>query len=307
MPTFTIDESEDEETGVVSAKSGRRLVRSFEVYTDDPANTRAFQVVEALGTQLGIYIGVPHPDWTPATVDDIDPGRRDRDDPRLWRARVVYTEPVALPGTITGTSPPPPPGPPPPAPPPPPPGSAPAPTDRPAFLSISYRKLEYFDVEDLDGKRLVTTAGDPLEDTPPRLRGIGCIHYTRWVDAWNYAVGLQLIGKVNLFAWEGQNPDTVLIDGIEAAPKTERGWVFWEVKYTLLHDPLGWIPTQLVNAGRRAYVRGQPRTKENLLPVLGTTGVVLLNAAGEQWREDTDPAPVPLDFRFYSRIDFAGL
>lgn len=312
MPSFTAHESPDGLTARVSARAGRSLVRSFEVESDDPANTTGRDVIEALGSLFGIFIGVPHPDWVYATCEDIDPGVPDRDDPRLWRARVTYTEPVAVPGTLTGTTLPPP-GPPPPPPPPPPPGTAPAPAARPPLVSVGYRKVEVYRTQDLDGKRLVNAAGDPLEDVPPQYRGLAAIQYTRWLDpgAWSVATGVLLVGKVNLFAWQGLAADTLMIDGIESQQKTERGWAFWEVKFTILHDPEKWIPTKLVNAGRRAYTRGLPREPKTLLPVLGTTGQVLLNSVGWQWREGVPPAgdgdPVPLEFRFHDRIDFAGL
>jgi hypothetical protein len=308
MPTFTIHESPDEQTAKVSAKGGRSLVRSFEVETSDPTTTDGRSIIEALGSQLGIYIGIGHPSWVWARCEDIDPGRPDRDDPRLWRARVTYSEPVAVPGTFSGGPTSPPPGPPPP---PPPPGTAPTPASRPAAVSVSFKKQEVFDVVDLDGKRIANAAGDPLEDVPPSFRSMGAVHYTRWFEpsGWSYSTGMLLIGKVNLFTWEGFGVYTLLIDGIESQQKTERGFAFWEVKYTLLHNPKGWIPTELANVGRRAVRRGQPKLPVNIVPVIGTTTPVQLNSNGEQYDPalDVPPEPETLTFRFYSSMDFTGL
>ena len=304
MATYSIDESADDLTARLSAKDARSIVRSFEVVSSDPANTDATNVIDAMGFVGGVYITSPHPTRTWLTCEEIDPGTPDRDHPGLWRVRVTYSEPAPQPGTVTGT----PTGPPPP-PPPPPPGTPPAPQDRPAFVTLSYRKVEVFETEDLDGKRLQNAAGDLLESVPPRHRNIGVINYTRYYFTWNYGLGLALLGKVNLLAWNGFPPDTLQIDGVEAAPKTERGFTFWEAKYVILVDPLKWIPTKIENAGRRAFVRGKPRTPDNLLPVVGSTGTVLLNAQGFQWRPDLDaaPEPKPLEFRFSDRISFAGL
>lgn len=304
MPTFTIDESTDELTARLSARAARTIVRSFEVFTSDPTVTDGTDIIDAMGAVGGIYIASPHPVRGWMLVEEIDPGRPDKDNGQLWRVRVTYSEPVPLPGTMVGT-----PASPPPPPPPPPPGTPPAPADRPPFVTISYRKQEFFPTEDLDGKRLQNAAGDLLENVPPRVRGIGCMNYTRYFLTWNYNLGILLLGKINQFAWGGFPPDTVVIDGIDAAPKTERGFNFWEVKFVLLHDPLKWTPTKIENAGRRAYRRGFPRTPANLLPVLDTTSSVLLNAQGVRWNEtdDAPPEPKPLEFRFHDRYNFAGL
>ena len=50
------------------------LVRGFEVFSDDPANTTPRGVIEACGSLAGIYIGSPHPDWPAARCEEIDPG-----------------------------------------------------------------------------------------------------------------------------------------------------------------------------------------------------------------------------------------
>lgn len=301
MPTYAAFYDWKERGASVSATSGRRLREQVEVTTDDPANTTAKMVIEYLGTAEGIFIGLQHPTWPFAILTEFGEATPHEEHPGLWIVPLLFEEPRPVPGTLAGPV-----GPPPPPVPPPPPGTPPAPNDRPALQTLGYRRVEVYDTADLDGEPINNIVGDLLEDPPPRFRSLSVIGYTRWFATWNVGLGIALHNKVNLHAWNGLAADTVLIDGVEAKPMTQSGYSFWEVNFTLVHDPEKWIPTKLVNSGRRAYLRGGPYDPENLLPVLDTSTVVLLNADGERWVPGDPPAPTR-DRRFYNRIDFAGL
>lgn len=296
MPTIIFHETYDRRPVSANARSGRKLTRTFEAETDDPANTSGVTVVNELGTQLTIYLGVEHPDWDTAYCTSIDP-QPDSDDPGLWYITLIYEEPVTVPGTLPGVHTPSGSGP----------GHSqpsrpPEPADRPPMISFDTRMMDVYDTSDLDGNYYVNTAGDPLENVPARRVPMLVIKFTKWYDAYSSALAASWVNKVNLYAWEGQVADSVLIESAPAEPKTERGRIFWEVPFTMIVNPYKWIPTKLLNVGRRQLVAGNLKiivdpTTQRELP-----GLSLLNAAGA-----LTTSPHTLSFRNHVRVDFAGI
>lgn len=280
-----------------AARRARRLEQLVYAITDDPANTDGVDIADAIGDTWGVFIGTPHPNWPPALCTEIDPSP-DPEDPSTWFVRLLYEEPTALPGTVpgvsggpsgggTGGS-----G-----------GTPPEPAARDPMVTIRTQKVAVYEPLDLDGVAYVNTANDPLEDPPPRWISHAVISTTRWYTTYSTAAAANYANKVNLAVWNGYAADTLLVEQIDAKPKTEKGRAFWEVNWTLLWNPLGWIPTYILNVGRRQL---QTVTLFKI-PITDRTarelpGLSLLDINGEV----TD-TPFLLERRQYDRITFAGI
>lgn len=114
MPTITFTaDSWDGVEGGASSASGRDLMRVIEYTTDDPANTSVPTIVDAAGTQLGLYIGVVHPAYSLCRCVSIK-SKADGEDPHYGTLTADYKEPKVPPGALWGGAPSPPPGSPPP-------------------------------------------------------------------------------------------------------------------------------------------------------------------------------------------------
>lgn len=295
-PVITFNETFDRRPVSANARSGRKLTRTFEAETDDPANTSGVLVVNQLGTQLAIYIGVRHPNWSYAYCTAIDP-QPDSTDPQLWIVTLQYEEPSIVRGTLPGVRTPD--------------GSGaghgqpatpPEPADRPPSFSFSSRMMDVFDVGDLDSVRIINTANDPFENVPPRRISMLVINYTKWYDDYSPTLANSWVNKVNLTAWNGFAADSVLIETCSATPKTEKGRLFWEVPFTLVVNPFKWIPTKILSVGRRQIVAFQKQLIFDPATNREMPGLTLLDVNGLK----TD-IPYFIPFRFHDRIEFSGL
>lgn len=297
MPTITFHASWEGRPVNAAARRARRLEQLVYAMTDDPANTDGVTIANAIGATWGIFIGSPHPSWPPALCTEIDP-QPDSEDPSTWFVRLLFEEAAPLPGTVPGKS-----------------GgggggsgeSPPEPEDRAPMVTVRTQKVAIYEPEDLDGVAYVNTADDPLEDPPPRWISHAVLSFTKWYSTYSTATAANYANKVNLAAWNGYAADTLLIEQIDAKPKTERGRAFWEVNWTLLWNPAGWIPTYILNVGRR-QIQIQPVTLLGFkIPITDRTarelpGLSLLDINGQV----TD-TPFMLERRQYDRITFAGI
>lgn len=313
MPTtFEFDNCREEE-GTASATGPRRFLRRYECFASDIATVP--EVGTAIGTQEGIFIGTPHPDWPDAYCEEITP-RRDGENHLQWVVECVFVEPTPMPGTVpgmpgggsTGTAP----------------GSgsgspfqSPAPWDRPTFFSTDFRKEPRFRRKDRDGKFLVNTAMDSLEDVPPQYEPIGILKATKFYQSWSFDLGMALIGRTNQDTWQGYDPDTWLIEACPASPQTQGPWTFWKVDYTISYNPDGWNPTRILNLGRRTSKLVTPpapapqyREFTTILDkyTMSPAGPSFLNLAGDGVLAlGPGVDPIELEFRFNDRVNFNGL
>lgn len=314
MPTFTFHEHFDGRPASASVRSGRKLVRRWECVCSEIVD--GVDVIEALTAQESIYMGCAHPSWANAFCSDIgaDP---DGDDYLTWMVQADYEEPASLPGFVPGM-----------------PGGGtvggrpgsggsgtpyqpPAPWDRPTFFSLDFRKEPKYVRQDRDGKFLVNTAKDALEDVPPIYRPIGILRATKFYQTWSFDLGLALIGRTNQDTWLTFDPDTFLIEACPAKPMTQNGWSFWQVDYVLSYDKFKWNPTRILNMGRRtsrlvAPPAPDPQFREftTIVDKHGSqpAGPSFLNLAGDDVLAiGPGQDPLELEFRFHDRVNFNGL
>lgn len=317
MPTFTFHEHFDNRPASASVRSGRKVVRRWEVICSDIVDGVA--VIEAMATEMtgeSVYFGVPHPTYANCFCSDIN-ADSDGEDYYTWMVQADYEEPPALPGfvpgmpnggTVGGR-----------------PGSGgsgtpyqpPAPWDRPTYFSIDYRKEPRYLRKDVDGKPLVNTAKDALEDVPPIYFPIGILKATKFYQTWSFDLGLSLIGRTNQDTWQGYDPDTFLIEACPAKPVSQNGWSYWQVDYVLAYNEDGWNPTKILNMGRRTSRLVAPQAPAPQFRQFTTIadgvgvlagGLAFLNLAGDAVLVlEPGVEPVELEFRFHKRINFNGL
>jgi len=170
------------------------------------------------------------------------------------------------------------------------------------MISFDTRLMDIYETSDLDGEYYINTADDPLENVPPRRVPMLVIKYTKWYEAYSPTLAASWVNKVNLYTWEGFAADSLLIESAPATPKTERGRLFWEVPFVIVHNPYKWVPTKLLNVGRRQKVGGNLKTIVDPVTQREMPGVSLLNAAGA-----LTTTPYFLQFRNHDRVDFTGL
>jgi hypothetical protein len=311
VPTFTFHEHFDGRPASASTRSGRRLTRRWECVASEIVDGVA--VISALTAEEGVYFGASHPSWAPALCSDLT-AEPDGEDYYTWMVTAEYEEPLSLPGFVPGM-----PG-----------GGAvggqpgeggsgtpyepPRPEDRPTYFSLDFRKEPRYYTEDYDGLPLVNSVGDPLEDVPPIYLPIAVIKAKKFYATWSIDLGIAVHGRVNADVWLGFAAGSCLIEACPATPKTQGPYSYWEVDWTIAYNPDGWVPTKLLNVGRR-YFRdvlvdggGFETIKTAIVDKAGKElpGLHPLKADGSDVIAPGDP-PVELSFRFYGEVNFNGL
>jgi hypothetical protein len=311
VPTFTFHEHFDGRPASASTRSGRRLTRRWECVASEIVDGVA--VISALTAEEGVYFGASHPSWAPALCSDLT-AEPDGEDYYTWMVTAEYEEPLSLPGFVPGM-----PG-----------GGAvggqpgeggsgtpyepPRPEDRPTYFSIGARKEPKYFTSDLDNLPLVNAVGDPLEDVPPVYYPIVLVNAKKFYATWSIDLTIACFGRVNQDEWLGYDPYTWLIESCHATPKTQGPYSYWEVDFDLAYNEDKWVPTKLLNAGRRYFREvlvdggGFETVKTAIVDQMGKElpGLHALKADGTDVIAPGDP-PVTLDFRFYRLVNFNGL
>lgn len=300
-PTYEVYDDWSQRSVAADVKSGRKFKRTITVRTSDPTFTWGGEAVDAMSIIAGIYLGSEHPNWPSARCVRIGDADNHPDDPSLFIIPVDYEEPLPVPGQVYGVSPPPPGGPPPP------PGQNTGPPPEPEYRDpipkVSFREVPYYKWYDLDGELYLNRAGDPLEDPPARLKSNGLLRWRVHRGTWSFALGMLLNGKVNEFAWNGFVANSLKVTIENAESVTEKGRTFWVIDYLIEYDEDLWIPTKVLNAGRRykdddgKFVMPTDEKKG-----FSTNGLVLLGFLGNKVT-----TPEYIDFRQFDTIDFAML
>jgi len=301
MPTYEVYDDWTARAVSVDAKSGRKFKRAITVRTSDPTFTWGGEAVDAMSVIAGVYIGSPHPNWSSARCIRIGDADSHPDDPSLFIIPVDYEEPLPVPGQVYGVSPPPPGGPPPP------PGqntgTPPEPEYRDPIPKVSFREVPYYKPYDLLLNAFKNTAGDLLEDPPPMFRNNGLLRWRVHRATWSFALGMLVNGKVNQYDWNGLLAKTLKVNIENAEAVTEKGRTFWVVDYLIEYNEDLWIPTKVLNAGRRY----KDADGKFVLPTdekkgFSTNNLVLLDAAGMK-----TTTPLDLEFTLFGLLDFAML
>jgi hypothetical protein len=329
MPVITFGDSWEGTEGTASIE-GRTLVRTIEGEVDTTTGVTIPWVVDRVGIQLGVYMGVAHPDFNRCLCTSITASPLSEDS-HFYKITATYQEPRPLPGFLAGSTP----G----TLPPPPPGTErpggqgagggggggqeapPFPWERPIQISGSVKSEQVFRQRDLDGKPYLNTADDPLEGVPPQYEGIVQIQTKYWLRFLSYVGLANLIQKVNSSAWKGFPALTLKIEGISFASATERGFTFWEVGLTMLFKPTFWTPTYLLNTGRAEKViwgsaPGVNKGKDLCITSTGKekSGLSLLDEQGRNTIRDNTGLPTAfvttpyyIGFRNFDEVDFDTL
>lgn len=300
-PTYAWEERWDNRPASTDYKAGQKLQRAFWVTTDTPTISGG-HAIAALAILAGVYKGTVHPSYPYAVCTNVSASIHP-DDPFRWDVTAQYEEPAPQPGSPLST-----------------PGGEGEPpeqgggdpTDWAPKLKMSYRREEEWKHEDLtpeeaDGpKKFVNAAGDPFENPPPHHESITVITMTNNYPAWNNYLGSLYYNKVNDEEWSGFPAGTAKIVGCEATAVTKKGYVYWEVSWTIEIDLDGWDPVKVLQIGwnylaspgavRTRVVDGynQPSASPRLLKANG-------QLLGESER------PVYAEFLMHEGISFDGI
>lgn len=303
MPTtYFFDASFKDRDASTDERAGQEINETAECFTTgDPAPSPA-HVVAAFATQEGIYKGQPHPGYSYALCTNVR--AQSQAEPNHWILRVRYLEPAPQPGQPlnpggAGT-----------------PSGNPQPEARPPQISGSFRREQEYRTIDLDDEPIDNAVLDPLEGAPPFYGGIGIMQITKWYTALAYSLFMSYQNKCNSATWNGFAADMLLITGVSWKPKTERGWLGWEVDFTIEHKPLpanpavgqtgGWIPTRILDRGWNCRkIAGGPKVSARSLFGEQLAEPVLLAADGTRLPEAS--APRYISARYYDRISYAIL
>lgn len=178
-------------------------------------------------------------------------------------------------------------------------------------ISVSYERADKYIREDLDGNPIVNAAGSPVDPPQSYTYTIQIIDVKLNVDATTWSIssinGLQEV--VNLNAWQGFDPKTVLIRGVEASEiKFENNVYYRELHFVLaireaIYD--GWSPTKILNQGY--YEKASDGTLSTIRDKFGNPlpGPSMLDATGTKLTAGEDP--VYLEFVLRDEVDFASL
>jgi hypothetical protein len=299
MPTYEVFEDWSGRPVSADARTGRKFRRLITVRTSDPVFTWIGEAVNAVGAVGGIYLGMPHPEWPTARCVRIGDADSHPDDPSLAIVPVDYEEAAPVPGQVYGISPPPPGVPPPPGQNP---GNPPEPESRSPFPKVQFREVPYYKRRDLNDEEFKNSAGDLLEDVPALVKNNGLLRWTVWKPTWSFALGMAINGKVNLYDWEGFPEYTLKVTIENAEPITERGRTVWKIDYLIEYDEDGWVPTEVLDAGRRAKNASGAWVIEESNKGIASRELILLNGAGQK-----TTTPNYLYFTLREAIDFSIL
>lgn len=133
----------------------------------------------------------------------------------------------------------------------------------PPALAIRYHRVYETAFADLDGKPLTNTVGGFLDPAPQRVRRLTELTVTVVQQTYDRLAGDDWIDRVNSDAWNGYEPNAVLLDNIvprrQYDPKLYPLFspYYWVVDYAFLVDPTLWIPLRWYNLGFRAMVNDE--------------------------------------------------
>lgn len=185
---------------------------------------------------------------------------------------------------------------------------------RPTEFKISTEKQKEGIDADINGNKLVNSAGDPF--LPPIERDGTLIKLTATknlaIAAFNSATALEYVDKVNDDTWQGFPPFSVKLESVEASQKWESNMTFWattwnfSVKMTREDDAWigGWSPIRILDQGYHELVDGERRAISEQLGRAKSTPT-LLDGNGAVLPEEDDP--VFLEFELYEQKDFDTL
>jgi hypothetical protein len=261
--------------GEVSMTGGRKLDRTFEVLSDNYADT-ADDVIDGIGA----YIGAAHPSFPICLVEKISAEKLD-DSPFWWLVKVEYAEPKMPDGTPPNTE-------------------AQEPQDQDPQFKVSFSTDSITPLKDLDDHDFVNSAGEPFESPPVISFGVASISIMKKKLSISIAGEASKVNSINSDTFLGLDQYTCRVAGIEAVLKSERAFVFWEVTYTIAYNPIPFHPFKILDQGRNVKKDGK------LVPATDDFGKeypspVLLNTSGE--KTDT---PEYKDFKVYEFMTFSG-
>lgn len=277
----------------IQAGRGRKLQDAWVCHisyatTEEAVSSPAtrLQVVNAFSAFTGVYIGTSHRDWSGAKCVGAK-ATCDADSPSDWTITVDFEEPVPPPTSQPGGV-----G-----------GSNPEPQNRSPKVSIDYRFEPYSDGKDLDGLAYVNSAGDWLENAPPKFKTIMIIKWTRYYTTWSDSIGAAVAGKVNSATWHGKAAKTCRIVGSPARVENEKSWIFWSVDWTVEYDKTGWNPTKVIDIGRNYFNDdGKKVPYQSVTTGRPMNGLTLLDGDGGLLPDGG--TPFELEFRNFDEISF---
>lgn len=124
-----------------------------------------------------------------------------------------------------------------------------SPTARPAKYKFGFEKVAVAIQQDLDGRSVTNSAGQPflppqeIEVTRPTIS----IELNK--ATFSYAFISNIMDCVNSVTWNGFPVGTVKVDSVEANSEHENNETFWKLNWQLSVNWEGWIPTKILDAG----------------------------------------------------------
>lgn len=111
--------------------------------------------------------------------------------------------------------------------------------------------------KDIHGDPILNTANDPIFDpTLEAPREVSVLSITRAELFFSAASVLSLANKINLSAFQGAPPRTLMAMAPRATLVRGRGLPYWRVSYRFRFNPNGWQPSVL-NQGLRELINGK--------------------------------------------------
>jgi hypothetical protein len=226
MGIVSINEIHDSRRGERELEKAKRAyVRSFRVVTDSHLDGPAAVVnapgIPTVGTQ---YITASESDL--GAILKNKESNQSSEDPLVWTVSCNYDSETPDPADAEEN-----------------------PLARPIKWKFSFQKESQAVHQDLDGRGVVNSAGQPF--LPPTEISVTrpLITAEKNQSSFSFSFVSGVVDCVNSVAWNGFPIGTVKIDSVEASSEFENNVGFWKLNWTFSVNWEGWIPTKILDAG----------------------------------------------------------
>jgi len=197
------------------------------------------------------------------------------------------------------------------------------PLNQPTEIRWSSKRLEKYTGKDADGKAILNSAGEPLQDAPPLEIYHAVVTLTRTEHSYEPGKLGFYAGTVNLKKWFLCNPGTAKAEWPEATLINDGNGnpIGWRVSYSFEIAPEGWNPIKIPDRGHFVKKEVSPGEEGNYtlgktqkLTASDANGVatgelIFLDGKGQALPQKRIDArnPVLLSFNMYQYTDFNQL
>lgn len=161
---------------------------------------------------------------------------------------------------------------------------------RPPKRRLQYERVRRVRFEDKDGKKYVTSAGEPYgPDVASEEVSLLVLSVTRNEAAIPFAVARGYLNCTNSDSFCGYGKDEALLGDLLADDNWENGVYYWAVSYKVVFDPEKWTPEKHLDKGTYYYKDGKVGEEKQTFTDstgLATTSEDLLNGHGDKLTAD---------------------